>query len=232
MREMKPEIAAQIQTSWFNRHARRNFDQFLDGTHRIRRYLEIGTFAGASLFWVLEHLRPDWTLAIDPYPADKKRSAAETGAIGDTVQRLWAEHYPHLEGLLRREPSEVVLPERLAEGDYYDAAYIDGSHHGADVFFDAALASRLLVPGGYLIFDDFGAGVIRNVRCLRVAVDAFQRTHHDRFDLIAVRHRQVWLRKREQPRPGRRPGLGMTILGEDEHYLGSAGDYPRVAEIA
>jgi hypothetical protein len=97
-------------------------------------------------------------------------------------------------------------------------AYIDGSHHGCDVYFDAAVASRLVRPGGFLFFDDFQAARRRNVAGLRLAIDAFARTHADEWELLFA-NKQVGLRRREVNlyQSGQPPAVGRSILRPGEY---------------
>ena len=217
-----PAIAGQISTHWFDKKGwgRRNFSRYaLPRT--ILRYLEVGSWEGASLFWTLHNLKPAHAIAVDPYMADSKRSRENNQAIGDKVERLWREHFPQVKGGLMREPSEEALPRLLAEwGPRFDLVYIDGSHHGADVLFDATVGSRLVKPGGLLILDDFSAARRSNIQGLRYAADAFVRTQVDEFGLLTVNSQVVLQRRLErQNSPGQSAGVGGTILepGEYDH---------------
>lgn len=114
------------------------------------RYLEVGTYEGGSLLWMLENVLTDpgaRATAIDPFeggPGEGYRSRFEenlrrAGAV-DRVTVI--KGYSQVE--LRQQP--------LAS---YDIVYVDGSHAAADVLEDAVLCWRLLKPGGLLIFDDY-----------------------------------------------------------------------------
>lgn len=216
-------IADQISINWFCKPggAGVNFTRHVL-PRTVHRYLEVGTWAGASLFWMLHHKRPTEAIAIDPYPADRKRSQEHNRELGATVRRLWHEHYRETEGRLIEVPSERALPELLSTRGpgAFDLVYIDGSHHGADVFFDAAVGSRLVRPGGLLILDDFRAARRGNVQGLRLAVDAFYRAHADDFRVV-FRNRQVGLERRPASLRalGHAAGVGGSLLepGEYEH---------------
>ncbi len=109
-------------------------------------YLEIGTFEGRSLFWMLENILTDPTAhatAIDlfdgPYAATYRSNLQASGQ----EQKVTT-----LAGY-----SQVAL--RGLPVDSYDLVYIDGSHRPADVLEDAVLCWRLLRAGGLMIFDDY-----------------------------------------------------------------------------
>jgi predicted O-methyltransferase YrrM len=57
---------------------------------------------------------------------------------------------------LFEEPSEVVLPRLIAEGEggRFDLAFIDGDHRFESVFTDVFFARRLLGPGKLIVVDD------------------------------------------------------------------------------
>lgn len=217
--EYHQEVRGQVMPRWFAAGGGRNNFAAHVRPHagQIQSYLEIGTWAGGSLFWVFEQLKPIRAIAIDPYPADRKRTRAKNKSIGDKIEQLWAQHYPGIDGRLIREPSEQALPVLAASGVTFDFAYIDGSHHGADAFFDAALVSRMVKPGGFLIFDDFKVARLGNIQCLRYAIDAFVRTHADDWELLFA-NVQVGLRRRPERlcHVGEVPGTRASILHPGE----------------
>jgi predicted O-methyltransferase YrrM len=68
--------------------------------------------------------------------------------------------------------SDDVLPG--LEPACYDAIYVDGDHKAMAVLLDAALAWRLLRPGGVMIFDDYLWGRDRPPSARpRMAIDLF-----------------------------------------------------------
>jgi predicted O-methyltransferase YrrM len=50
--------------------------------------------------------------------------------------------------------SSIELPRLLDNGDRFGLIYIDGSHEFDEVFLDAYYCSKLLAPGGMMLFDD------------------------------------------------------------------------------
>jgi SAM-dependent methyltransferase len=155
------------------------------------RYLEVGTFEGRSLFWVLEQILTNASstaVGIDPYlgkwGASKEeifRRNLERSGAGDRVKLI--------KGLSQVELRKLPLQS-------FDIVYIDGSHAAADVLEDAVLAWRLLKPGGMLIFDDYlwRPGTPLEDRP-RKAIDDFHWFFKDRFDVVHSDY-QVFLRRR------------------------------------
>jgi len=198
---------------WFRKKARANFETLLPLADTVESYLEVGTWQGASLFWVLEHLKPSFAIAVDPYLADKKRAREVTQAIGDEVEARWAKSFPEVKGGLLRQTSHEALPLLLRDRRRFDLVYIDGSHHGADVLVDAALASLLVSPGGVLIFDDFRNAHTANSTGLRAAIDAFRRCCVDDFRLLFVNGQVGFQRRQERiAKLGEAAGIGRPII--------------------
>jgi predicted O-methyltransferase YrrM len=68
----------------------------------------------------------------------------------------------------RGEPSALVLPQLVRDGEKFDLIYIDGSHFFEEILIDAYYCIRLLNEGGVMLFDDSTIGhVAKVVRFLR-----------------------------------------------------------------
>jgi len=74
--------------------------------------------------------------------------------------------------------------------------YVDASHAAADVLTDAVLASRLLLPEGLLIFDDYlwSHGTTPLDRPA-MAIDAFLAIFERSYEVVHKDY-QVFLRRR------------------------------------
>lgn len=112
------------------------------------RVLEIGSFEGRSAIWLIENVltHPSSRLTcVDLFQGDYSKlfdeNIAASGAAG-RVEKLAG-------------PSSVVL-RRMAPEPTFDFIYVDGSHQTYDTLEDAVLSWRLLRPGGWMIFDDYG----------------------------------------------------------------------------
>lgn len=55
---------------------------------------------------------------------------------------------------LIEEESQIALPRLVANGDSFDAAFVDGSHKFHNVFVDLYYLQRLVLPGGLIVLDD------------------------------------------------------------------------------
>ena len=149
------------------------------------RYLEIGTWAGGSLFFVLERMRPEIAYAIDPYPGSFRFSKDVATRMGKRVRAQWAREYPHVRGGLIWESSHEVLPRKaVAWREFFDLIYVDGCHNGLDIFMDAAQTMRMVWPGGLLVFDDFGMKKPARRAALRLVLDTLQRISGGVFEVL------------------------------------------------
>jgi predicted O-methyltransferase YrrM len=112
------------------------------------RALEIGSFEGRSAIWLLENVLTHATshmTCVDLFKGDYSKlfdeNIAASGAAG-RVEKLTG-------------ASSVIL-RRMAPEPTFDFIYVDGSHQTYDTLEDAVLSWRLLRPGGWMIFDDYG----------------------------------------------------------------------------
>jgi predicted O-methyltransferase YrrM len=111
------------------------------------QYVEVGTFEGASVLWMLENVLTDPSCrakVIDPFYwgnyEEKYRANIEKSGFKEKVTTIvgWSQ----IE--LRRIPVESC-----------DIIYIDGGHTPEDVLEDAVLSWRLVKKGGLLVVDDY-----------------------------------------------------------------------------
>jgi predicted O-methyltransferase YrrM len=116
---------------------------------RPARTLEVGLAYGISTLFICEALAqasPGAThTVIDPFQNGKWR--------GLGLRNLTQAGYRQLVEF-REAPSEVVLPQLLADGRTLDFAFIDGLHRFDQVMVEFYYINRLLEPGGVVVFDD------------------------------------------------------------------------------
>jgi predicted O-methyltransferase YrrM len=133
----------------------------VDGPNRItveffastgcRRYAELGVYRGDTVLGVAEVLRGDGELHLFDYEDRVADVAARLRADGhDNV----VEH-PNTRRLMDSYNWSLmrVLAEHAAP--VFDYVYLDGAHTWAHDALAFLLVDRLLVPGGYLDFDDY-----------------------------------------------------------------------------
>ncbi|NDD11596.1 MAG: class I SAM-dependent methyltransferase, partial [Betaproteobacteria bacterium] len=177
-----------------------------------RRILEVGSFEGASATYFIR--RYGGVHALELHCVDSWEGGAEHALIDMTaVEQLFdanlaeamaaspnAVHFVKHKGR-----SDQKLAQLIARGraNYFDLAYIDGSHQAPDVLFDALAAFRLVRPGGLLIFDDYlwtGASqsegqAIDLLSCPKPAIDAFTNLYRQKINLIPAPLFQLFVAK-------------------------------------
>jgi hypothetical protein len=166
------------------------------------QYLEIGTWEGRSLLWMIDNILTDPTsraTGIDPLPIiNDPFHFPQTSDIKSTLFsniRLsgQADRIRMIIGYSQIELRKLPLGS-------YDIIYIDGSHESDDTLEDIVLSSRLLKPGGLMIMDDydrnwFFEGYKQFFDRPEFAMDSFYAAFRNKFDVI---HRgyQIILRKK------------------------------------
>lgn len=112
------------------------------------RALEIGSFEGRSAIWLLENVLTHPTsriTCVDLFNREYSKLFDENIAASGAAERV-----EKLAG------SSAVVLRRMPPEPTYDFIYVDGSHQTYDTLEDAVLSWRLLRPGGWMIFDDYG----------------------------------------------------------------------------
>jgi len=132
------------------------------------RVLEIGSFEGRSTTWFLREIltgEGSHIVCVDHFDAYEGHEANFDHNIRATGQ---AHRVLKLRGL-----SQQVM--RFLEPAAYDFVYVDGDHRNLEVVQDAALAWKLLKPGGIAVFDDYEAASLPGTvsHPAKLAVDAF-----------------------------------------------------------
>jgi predicted O-methyltransferase YrrM len=144
---------------------KRNFATFADSLPRPLRILEIGVWEGRTAVWMLENLKPEEYVGIDPWRRswldqkkfpDTPEGESKVRAIEALARKNLA---PFANATLIKGASQVVLTGASDFTVRYlpksiGLSYIDGFHN-----YDAAMADSinvwpLMQSGGVVVWDD------------------------------------------------------------------------------
>jgi predicted O-methyltransferase YrrM len=199
---------------WFNVDP--SWDRFIVN-FRPKKILEVGCHSGKTTSYLIENLAKEGgfeIFCIDPwedYDEPNGSNMAEIEVLFDqntlaaltAIRKLGVE----LKVIKCRGHSWAALPDLLSSGhrNYFDLAYIDGSHKAADVLFDAIFSFELIRIGGVLIFDDYlwsevsltSKGLPQNnlSRNPKIAIDGFTSSYFDKLKIINATTSQVVVQK-------------------------------------
>ena len=113
------------------------------------KYLEIGSFHGASTYFMFNSLLNQTSSAtiVDPFENSKSE------AIGD-FEKFKYNMNEYLNRIVVCKDYSVNVLDNL-EKESFDIVYIDGSHLATDVYYDLEHTLPLVKPGGIVICDDY-----------------------------------------------------------------------------
>lgn len=116
-----------------------------------KKVLEIGAYCGRSTICLAQ--TAEKVCAVDPFDSTGTNSPRR-----DTLTMFLenVSRYGVMEKLtILQGVSDMICPDIQ---DRFDLAFIDGAHDRQSVLNDAAMATKLLLPGGLLAFHDYGPG--------------------------------------------------------------------------
>ncbi|NJQ03071.1 class I SAM-dependent methyltransferase [Streptomyces zingiberis] len=153
--------------------------------HRPVRVLEIGSWEGRSALFFLHFLAESSLTCVDTFEGsvEHHENASLAPSVGDVERRFDANTAGFAHRLEKiRGTSGSVLPLLGIAARRFEVVYVDGSHHAADVYRDAALAWSLVDPGGLVIFDDYDWNLMETEsERPRLGIETFLRTVPGRF---------------------------------------------------
>jgi predicted O-methyltransferase YrrM len=200
---------------WFN-WAPEVWTQLIPLLPERKKFLEIGSFEGRSMAWIVENMLADDAGVASVVCIDTWEGGEEHGAENmDVVETRFSHNRLHAQDKywMRTKndnaqfivetvkgESSWVLPHILTnwKGSVgsYDFIYIDGSHIAKDVLTDACMAWPLLKPNGIMVFDDYTWGNPRDVlHRPKMAIDSFSTTFAEELDIVHVGYQYVVRKK-------------------------------------
>lgn len=204
----------QFSNTWFQSSAKKNWDILIPQFITPSKILEIGSYEGASVCYLIEKLasiKPMEIHCVDTWEggvehqqgggAETNMQSVESRFLQNTSRAIEMTQ-GHVDLQIHKGSSDLRLAQLLSEGKqgYFDFIYVDGSHQAPDVLCDAVLAFRLLKPGGMMVFDDYlwhedlkdGRDPLR---CPKPAIDAFVNLYFRKVNVIPMHLYQIYLQK-------------------------------------
>lgn len=123
-----------------------------------KRAIEVGLAYGVSTLCIADGLHrngPDSRLV----SIDSHQTASWQRAGVHLVERAG---YGSMLTVIE-EPSQIVLPRLVAEGERFDFGFIDGWHTFDHTLIDFFFIDQMLETGGFIVFDDVGYPAINAV---------------------------------------------------------------------
>jgi predicted O-methyltransferase YrrM len=186
---------------WFDTVARRGWDELIPQFNPTK-ILEIGSYEGASTCYLIDKLK-DLPQPLDIHCVDSWEGGEEHVRDGTDMGEVEARFQNNVRLAVERAGgrasvvahkgySDMALASMLATGrkNYFDFAYIDGSHQAPDVLCDAVLAFKLVRVGGVIAFDDYVWAEAMPygkdpLRCPKPAIDAFVNIHFRKVQILS-----------------------------------------------
>ena len=182
---LRPRLTLSRDMASDNRRARLAKNVIAANLPRPTKYLEIGSFEGASLAFLHSLLKGNIkATCIDPFQNYDEIPATDMSEVEQLFRANMKALDIHPRILLGQ--SIQRLPELIANDETFDLIYIDGSHIALDVMADAVMCWRLLAPSGLMIFDDY--------RWCKAAINAFVKLVKNDIEIADVAG-QVFLRR-------------------------------------
>jgi len=202
----------QFTKDWFN-WAPQVWEQLiphLPGEPGKRNFLEIGSFEGRSMTWIVENMmvENDWLGCIDTWGGGEEHGEEDMSEVEKRFfhnrKVVWEKFFGRdVKGLKGSSVDILAMylskahdwPERLHE---FHFIYIDGSHIAKDVLTDACMAWPLLSPKGLMVFDDYMWGSPRDIlHRPKPAIDAFCNIFAEEAEIVHVGYQLVVRKKGE-----------------------------------
>lgn len=206
-------MSYQFTNSWFADLARENWEEFIP-VLKPKKILEIGSYEGASICYLIETLgnqqdlqvfcADTWEGGIEHQSGDYavQDIAAVEARFDANVRAACAKASRDVTVEKCKLRSDRLLAKLITEGHEgsFDFVYVDGSHQAPDVLADAVLGFRLLRIGGVMGFDDYLwaeelPGGKDLLQCPKPAVDAFTNMYARKLQIVWAPLYQLYIRK-------------------------------------
>ncbi len=209
----------EFTNQWFEQSAKPTWDQIIGVHVNPKKILEIGSYEGKSLCYLIENLGikgSDLEIhAIDTWAGGKDIVSVlikENFNMSDVEEKFHKNINHAIEKVkahskidlhVHKGQSDIEVAKLFVNGyaDYFDLIYVDGSHETFDTLVDLVLSFKCLAKDGLLIVDDYlwqsgKDGVINHDFNPKTAIDAFVNIAISKIALVQANNSQVYFFKR------------------------------------
>lgn len=187
-------------TDWFELTAKEIWDRIVPH-FRPNRYLEIGSWEGASTCYIIEKCGSQRDLdivCIDTWEGGVEHSGMDMKSVRDRFDKNIKEAISKCGNNINlnviQDTSLRALSGLNVSGQFngeFEMIYIDGSHIARDVLADGILSFPLLRVGGVMVFDDYvwddrGTFAGKPLETPKMAVDTFSLFYSSKVRLVDV----------------------------------------------
>lgn len=162
--------------------------------------LEIGTFKGDSAEFFLDNIftHPNASYhCVDPFTGSVEHHVGKID-VTRLEEATRAKLEKHKNVTIHKGYSQDIVRTKFPK-DFFDFAYIDGSHTTRDVLRDAVLVFDLLKTGGVMIFDDYAWAVFPNeMERPKTGIDAFLKCYTGKYELLRPTGWQIAIKKTKE----------------------------------
>lgn len=205
----------QFTQDWFH-WAPEVWEQIIPILPARSKFLEIGSFEGRSMAWIVENMLADdastgSVVCIDTWEGGEEHSDGKMDGVFERFghnkrvaqdkywMRTHSHNAQHIVEAVKGKSSDVlphILTNWRGARDSFDFVYIDGSHIAKDVLADACMAWPLLKQGGVMVFDDYLWGEARDIlHRPKLAVDAFVNAFSEELEVVHFGYQAIVRKK-------------------------------------
>jgi predicted O-methyltransferase YrrM len=139
------QIHQKMDVGFFHQHVHILYDLRTMLNKEFANYLEIGVFGGATSSLMLSHPQKTKVVGIEINPQDKFKNFIESNNIHNN-------EFYYIGGNSRSSDTINKIKELIPE---VDILFIDGDHSYDAVIDDFSNYHNQVLPGGFIVFDDY-----------------------------------------------------------------------------
>ena len=179
-----------ISSDWFSKNC--FFFSYI--RRKIKKdfiYLEIGSFEGNSLLYVLNFLRPKLACAVDTWRGSDEHQKLNMNFIESNFDNNLKDHAAQFMKY-KQTSTEFFKNNKI----FFDFIYIDGNHEFEAVLEDSINSWNYLNAGGVIVFDDYFWEYYEDLyRNPGYAINSFLKTIEQKYKIILTTNTQLFIQK-------------------------------------